>query len=185
MRYQLGDTPWDKGFAAPPLVDFLTRHPIRDEVFVPGSGSGHDVRALALHGAIVTGFDLSVTAIAQACANPPLGNESYVLGDLFDLPASLFGCFDWVVEHTCFCAIPPLRRLDYVRAITQLLKPGGHYFAIFYLTPEAEQGPPFGVTREEIGKLFDPAFKLLEEWIPARTFEGREGRELCQLRQLP
>jgi len=187
-RYQTGDTPWEKGEAAPPLVDFLARYSMQGEVFVPGCGSGHDVRAITKQGSKgstkVTGLDLSPSAIDRARAIPSVTNEIYELGDLFDLPTSWHGRFDWVAEHTCFCAIPPSRRTDYVRAISQILKPGGHFFAIFFMTPDAEQGPPFGTTKEELSELFDPHFELLEEWVPERAFEGREGRELCQLRKL-
>ena len=185
-RYQRHDTPWDKGAAAPPLLDFLTRYPILGEVLVPGSGTGHDVRALAAQGAgaQVTGLDLSPSAIALAHSFPTASNIVYQEGDLFQLPSSWHGHFNWIVEHTCFCAIDPSRRGAYAGAIAEMLKPGGHYFAIFYLTPGAEEGPPFGVTREEIAELFDPKFALLEEWVPSRSFAGREGRELCQLRML-
>jgi SAM-dependent methyltransferase len=186
-RYRLGDTPWEKGVAAPPLIDFLAHHPIKGEILVPGCGAGHEVRALAaqdVHRATVIGLDLAETAITLAQGIPLVGQEMYVQGDLFALPSSWNGRFDWVVEHTCFCAIDPTLRADYVRAIAQVLKPGGQYFAIFFMTPDSEQGPPFETTSEEISQHFDPSFELLEEWVPPRTFEGREGRELCQLRRL-
>lgn len=182
-RYRAGDTPWDEGFAAPPLADFLARHPIAGRVLVPGCGPGHDVRALAAQGAEVTGLDLSETALRAARGFPAAGRELYEQGDLFRLPAEWDGRFDWVVEHTCFCAIPPARRADYVGAIARILKPGGHYLGIFYLNPSQPQGPPHGATVEEIARLFDPCLELLEEWVPGRTFEGREGRERCQLRR--
>ncbi len=188
-RYRAGDTPWDEGYAAPALTDFLARHPIRGDVLVPGSGPGHDVRALANQsaqsggGARVIGIDLSPTAVELARTFPCAGGEIYEEGNLFCTPASWKGRFDWVVEHTCFCAIPPSLRADYVRAIASLLKPGGFYLGIFYMTPAAPEGPPHGATRREIAGLFDPGFELLEEWSPANAFEGREGRELCQLRR--
>jgi hypothetical protein len=64
-----------------------------------------------------------------------------------------------------------------------VLKPSGYYFGIFYMNPAAPQGPPHGTTKGEIASLFDPYFTLIEEWIPQENFEGRDGRELCQLRQ--
>jgi len=182
-RYQAGDTPWDEGYAAPALTEFLTRHPIHGEILVPGSGPGHDVRALAMQGDTtrVTGLDLSDTAIAIARSQAHVGGEHYEQGNLFELPKSWNGRFDWVFEHTCFCAIPPTLREDYVKAIGAVLKPGGHFFAIFYLNPAAHSGPPHGVTLEEITKLFNSDFELLEEWPPTEAFEGREGSEICQL----
>jgi SAM-dependent methyltransferase len=185
-RYRAGDTPWDEGKAAPALTEFLSRNAIIGEVLVPGSGPGHDVRALAAQqGEVsVTGLDLSPTAIGLALSFPPAGSERYEQGDLFHLPPSLHGRFDWIVEHTCFCAIPPSLRPEYVKAISLALKPGGHYLGIFYMNPAAPQGPPHGTTKEEISSLFDPYFTLLKEWKPRENFQGREGRELCQLRQL-
>lgn len=185
-RYRAGDMPWDKGSAAPPLVDFLARLQLRGEVLVPGCGPGHDVRAIASQpgaAASVTGLDVAPTGIAMAMSHPPVANERYEQGDLFALPEQWTGRFDWVVEHTCFCAIPPYRRSDYVQAVFHVLKPGGLYLAIFYMNPDHPSGPPHGSTREEISGLFDPFSELLEEWMPRHAFEGREGRELCQLRR--
>ena len=183
-RYLAGETPWDKGYAAPPLTAFLARHPVRGAVLVPGCGPGHDVRALASQSeCVVTGLDLSATALRIARSLPPVGTERYVEGDLFALPREWDAHFDWLVEHTCFCAIPPTRRADYVQAISRILKPGGHFLAIFFLDPGVEQGPPHGATREEIAGLFDPDFELIEEWIPSDVFPGREGGEICQLRR--
>ena len=179
----MGDTPWDYGGAAPPLLEFLSHHAIRGAVLVPGCGSGHDVRALAAQGAEVTGLDLSETALRIARISPLLGMEIYEQRDLFHLPAAWSGRFDWVVEHTCFCAILPERRMEYVRAIARTLKSGGCYLGIFFLTPDAQQGPPHGTTREEIEALFNPSLALLEEWVPEQVFQGREGCELCQLRR--
>ena len=181
-RYRAGDTPWDEG-ASPALTAFLSKHPMQGEILVPGCGTGHDVRAIAMLGGRVLGLDLSETALRMARSTPHVGEEGYEQANLFDLPASWTGRFDWVVEHTCFCAIPPSRRSDYLQAITRVLKPKGHYLGIFYMTPAAPQGPPHGTTREEISTLFDPCFELLEEWTPYEAFEGREGRELCQLRR--
>jgi len=180
-RYRAGDTPWNEG-VAPALTAFLSGCPMQGEILVPGCGTGHDVRAIAGHGGRVLGLDLSETALRTARSVPRIGEESYALGNLFGLPASWTGRFDWVVEHTCFCAIPPTARSHYVRAIANVLKPGGHYFAIFYTNPAAPQGPPHGVTGEEISLLFDHELALVKEWMPAEHFKGRKGRELCQLR---
>jgi len=186
-RYLSGDTPWDQGYAAPALTEFLLRNSVHGEILVPGSGLGHDVRAIAKQGGSVVGLDCSTTAVDLASSLSPAGTETYLVGDLFRLPQSWNGRFDWVVEHTCFCAIPPAARGHYVRAISNLLKPGGRFFAIFYLNPATPEdlslGPPHGVSQDELSRLFDPYLELLEEWNPISAFEGREGRELCQLRK--
>ena len=83
--------------------------------------------------------------------------------------------FDWLFEHTLFCAIQPDEREFYVRAARRWLKPGGHYLAVNYIIPDTD-GPPFGTTRDEIWKRFSPDFELINEWIP-RSYPNRTGLE--------
>ncbi len=187
-RYEEDDTPWDKGRPAPALAAFLHQKPITGRVLVPGCGRGHEVRLLgAQPGVSAVGLDLSAAAVEQAKALlfPPaaLGGISFIKGDFFRLPSALKNSFDWIVEHTCFCAIDPRERSEYVGAAAEALRSGGKIFAIFYLDPDVESGPPFAVTREDLDRLFDPDFTLLDEWVPQETFAGREGRELVRIMQ--
>ena len=189
-HYRAGDLPWDKGAAAPPLLEWLAdpAHRLTGEVLVPGCGLGHDVRAIAAdREARVRGLDYSPAAVAQASALPRVGGETYVEADLFDLPPPLRGRFDRVFEHTCFCAIDPERRADYVRAVAGALRPGGQLLAVFYLSPwgkgdpePPEGGPPFPVSREELAGLFEERFECLEDYVPTRAYPGREGKELVR-----
>ena len=183
-HYQRGETPWDKGAPSPGLVDWLAGNRVGGRVLVPGCGMGHDVRALSAQGADVVGLDLAPSAVAAARAFAPAGAERYEEGDLFALPAKHAGSFDWVWEHTCFCAIDPARRADYVEAVARVLKPGGHLLAVFYLDPgskRADEGPPFGVSLAELDAHFGARFECSKEWLPARAYPGREGREWMRL----
>jgi SAM-dependent methyltransferase len=185
-RYEANDTPWDKGAPSPALLNFLRTGHLAGRVLVPGCGRGHDARALAAQSdATVVGLDLSPMATAQAQKLTPAdaGNIRFVTGDFLSLPADMDGSFDWVVEHTCFCAIEPRQRADYVAAAARALSHGGRLFAIFYLNPRSETAPPFPVSREQLSALFDPHFALLEEWIPKCSFPGREQRELVRILQ--
>jgi len=84
--------------------------------------------------------------------------------------------FDWLFEHTLFCAIDPSERDAYVQAVLRWLKPQGQYLAVNYLIPDTE-GPPFGTTRDELWRRFSPHFDLLKEWVP-RSYPNRTGLEL-------
>ena len=186
-RYRTGDMPWEKGAAHPALIAFLKSNPVHGRVLVPGCGLGHDVRALAATADEVVGLDLAPSAVKGAKAHPAVGGERYVQGDFFALPPSLRGAFDVVFEHTCFCAINPEHRADYVSAVASALVPGGLLLAVFYLDPgldPGESGPPFGVTRAELDALFGSRFTALREWAPPATYPGRESRETCRLLQL-
>jgi SAM-dependent methyltransferase len=187
-RYEENDTPWDKGAAAPPLVHYLRNNAISGRVLVPGCGRGHDVRALAMQpGAVVTGLDLSPTAIAEATrmkVETGVGASSaYVVGDFFRPAPEMIGAFDWVVEHTCFCALEPRQRTEYVGGAFASLRPGGKIFGIFYLNPDTDSGPPFAISRTDLVDLFTPHFTVLDEWVPKFSFPGRENRELVLILQ--
>lgn len=177
-RYQANDMPWEKGEASPGLVDFLAAHPDlkRGMVCVPGCGTGHDVRAWAKAGYDVTGCDVAPSAVRIAKEwTAGVGLPARI--ELLDfLKADPPHRFDWVFEHTLFCAIDPGERDDYVKAVVRWLRPGGAYLAVNYLIPDTD-GPPFGTTRDELIRRFSPYFTLLEEWVP-RSYPNRTGLEL-------
>lgn len=185
QHYRDGHMPWDKGQAAPPLLEYLERHePPVGRILVPGCGLGHDVRALAQAspGSEIIGLDISPTAVSKAKEMAAVGREIYVEGDLFALPEEWTGSFDAFWEHTCFCAIEPAMRDAYVGAVIGLLRPGGIFFAVFYLDPyddehQAGDGPPHGVTAEELDARFGRDFVIEDRWTPTRSFGGREGCE--------
>ena len=175
--YQKKDTPWDKGEPSPGLVDFLQDQRRLDlgSVCVPGCGMGHDALAWAAKGFQVTGVDLAPTAVEGARANASdqphacSFESANFLDDSPKLP------FDWVFEHTFYCAIKPERRPDYLEAMKRWIKPSGFLLAVHYLIPD-EDGPPFGTTRDEVFNRFSTDFELVKEWVP-RSYPNRKGLE--------
>lgn len=177
-RYQTRDMPWEKGAPSPGLVDFLAAHPKlrRGTVAVPGGGTGHDALEWAKAGFSTYGFDIAPSAIQLSKERTEAAGlkATFQLADfLHDKPPQKF---DWLFEHTLFCAIDLNQRDEYVRAVLRWLKPEGQYLAVNYLIPDKD-GPPFGTTREELWQRFSPHFKLLEEWVP-RSYPNRAGLEL-------
>ena len=188
QRYRQGNTPWDKGRASPALIYWLKNYPgrISGHILIPGCGTGHDVRAIADAEPTSSplGIDISSTAIATCLQNKVHGNEQYEQTDLFQLSRKFHAAFDWVWEHTCYCAIDPSKRPQYVSAIASALKPGGIFLGIFYLNPEIDattpnDGPPHGTSIEDVKSLFFAAsdFVLLDSEKPNACYPGREGRE--------
>jgi cyclopropane fatty-acyl-phospholipid synthase-like methyltransferase len=176
-RYQSGDMPWEKGEPSPGLVDFLRDNPAlpRGTVCVPGCGTGHDVWAWGKKGFDVFGCDIAPSAVrlaAERARSAGISAEVQLLDFLTEPPPRQF---DWVFEHTLFCAIQPHQREDYVKAVLRWLKPRGQYLAVNYLIPD-EDGPPFGTTREELVERFSPHFELLKDWVP-RSYPNRTGLE--------
>src|SRR6266568_2854750 len=133
-RYQTHDMPWEKGAPSPGLVDFLSAHSEipRGKVCVPGCGTGHDVRAWAGAGFATFGFDIAPTAVqlaSEATRAAGLAAEFRLADFLTAEPPILF---DWIFEHTLFCAIQLEERDAYVDAVLRWLRPDGHYLAVNY-----------------------------------------------------
>ncbi|MEM7383665.1 MAG: methyltransferase domain-containing protein, partial [Verrucomicrobiota bacterium] len=179
------------GRAHPALVDWLRTHSMGGRVLVPGCGRGHDVIVLAASSAqpTVVGLDLSPSALSEARApSRPSKRVRWVEGDFFQPPDDLpSGGFDWIWEHTCYCAIDPADRAMYVEAAARALRPGGHLLGVFFLNPRDDPdptiGPPFNTSREALDRQFDGAFEMKERRAWFRTYPGREGREEMRLYQ--
>jgi SAM-dependent methyltransferase len=132
---------------------------------------GH-VRALQLG-------DMSPSSKAATCRRTPKRAKATALKARFQLADFLHDPppqkFDWLFEHTLFCAIQPSDRGDYVQAVLRWLKPGGNYLTVNYFDCGPE-GPPWPTSRAEQMERFSPHFELLADWTP-RSFPNREGRE--------
>lgn len=176
-RYQAGDTSWEKGAPSPGLVDFLAAHPAapRGTVAVPGCGLGSDVRALAATGFVAFGFDFTPSAVRLAREKTAAAGLTATFQQLDFLRDEPPQKFDWLFEHTLFCAIEPRERDDYARAVVRWLKPGGHYLAVNYFVCDPD-GPPWPTTRAEQLERFSPHFELLADWQP-RSYPNRAGKE--------
>lgn len=182
-RYQIEDTPWDKGAPTPVLTEIAAQHPgiFSGKTIVPGCGLGYDARWLATKGCQVTGSDIAPLAIERARKLDPENTVDFQLGDFLNPPADAPSSFDFVFEHTCFCAIDPALRPAYIKAAHTLLKSGGHLIGVFFTDPEMEDGetgPPFGIDPISLKSLWQQAsFQILHTWTPTTGYPGRIGRE--------
>lgn len=180
QRYQDGTTRWDLGQGAPPFAHLLSGSgaPKPGNTIVLGSGRGHDVLLFARHGFEVVGVDYAPSAIAaatQAATTHALAAQ-FIQRDIFELLPEYAQQFDYVVEHTCFCAIDPSLRDRYVTLVNGLLKPGGQLLGLFF-THNRPGGPPYGTTPAEIQKRFSRCFTVLS-LIPAPdSVESRQNEE--------
>ena len=178
--YRSGRTGWDIGMPTP-----VFQRLAESEIFSPGkmlvicAGRGYDARLFARRGFQVTAVDFADQAVKemQSMLNPDLSME-VIQADLFDLPVFMQEEFDYILEYTCFCAIDPQRRTDYIESISSLLKPGGYYIALAFPIAQRTGGPPFLVTPDElIDPLGDRGFELITREIPGDSVPGREGIE--------
>ena len=182
LRYETGDTPWDKGSYTPALLEIFFKQviPAEAEVLVPGCGFGHDAAAIANAGYATTGMDIAESAVKGArLAHQEVEGLEFVLEDLFDPELAEKKQYGAIWEHTCYCAIMPEQRADYVEAVANLLDKDGILTGVFFTNTELAEGegPPFETSAEEVRQLFSKRFELLWEKAPDATFPAREGCE--------
>ncbi|OKH16895.1 methyltransferase domain-containing protein [[Limnothrix rosea] IAM M-220] len=179
-KYRSAEFRWDLGEATPPLVEFFGRPiaPSAGKIIALGAGRGHDAVFLAQQGLMVTAVDFAPSAIAatQKLAQAKNVNLTTLEQDIFTLEKSYKNQFDYVFEHTCFCAIPPERRHDYVQLVATLLKPAGTFYGVFFTHGRAG-GPPFGTTPTEIEQLFSPYFTVKTLTAVTNSVPSRQGDE--------
>lgn len=184
QRYQEGTTRWDLGQPAPPFVRLIEGPdaPQPGRVIFPGCGRGHDALFFAERGFEVVGVDFAPSAIAAATVAAQEKNlrATFLQRNIFDLVPEYAHQFDYVVEHTCFCALDPDLRSRYVKLVQTLLKPTGEFIGIFF-THNRPGGPPYGISPAEIRDCFTPSLELkslvpVQNSVPARQGEEHLGR---------
>jgi SAM-dependent methyltransferase len=186
-RYVIQDTPWDKGAATPVLEEIWRAFPevFQGKVILPGCGPGYEARWLAAKGCEVTGVDIAPLAIDKARELDVDGAVKFEVSDFLNPEAKFVGAFDVLFENTCFCALLPTLRENYLRSAFEVLKPGGTVAGVFFIDPEmdvGESGPPFGIGVETLKSMCEAAgFDVMESWVPVTGFQGRIGRELAMI----
>ena len=179
-NYRSGRTGWDLGMPTP-----VFQRLAESGKFPPGkmlvicAGRGYDARLFARLGFNVTAVDFAEEAVKemQTLVEPDISME-VMQADLFDLPVFMSEEFDYILEYTCFCAIDPQRRADYIHSVSSLLKPGGIYIALAFPIGGRSGGPPFVVTPDELVEpLSERGFELILREVPEDSVPGREGIE--------
>lgn len=177
QRYAAANTPWDIGYAAPPLTTFLQKLNAKDhEILLPGAGNGYEAEWMHTQGF----SNLHVLDIAQEPLEslksrlPDFPTKHLHHEDFFQHQ----GQYDFIVEQTFFCALPPALRDDYVNKMHELLKPGGQLFGVLFNFPLTENGPPFGGSEVEYRERFGKLFKIHKLENCYNSIKPRAGKEL-------
>lgn len=179
-KYQTQGDRWDLGCPSPPFINLLAENnaPQPGKIAILGCGKGHDALLFAESGYEVTGFDFAPSAITEA-TNSAKAREiqaQFLQRDIFSLNPEFTDSFDYVLEHTCFCAIDPTLRPKYVEVVKSILRPGGKLIGLFY-THNRQGGPPFGVKPQEILDLFATDFETVQFQLAKNSIERRQGDE--------
>ena len=158
-RWEVGKVPWDLGGIPPTLESFLNRTRTPTRVFIPGCGSGYEVRAFHEAGHDVTAIEFSAPAVARA--REVLGSlgDKVVHGNFFEhnFGESPYGL---IYERGFLCSLPPARWPDYASRMASLLPAGGRLVGLFLYGQEPEP-PPYPLTEQTAARLLGRSFRLL------------------------
>jgi SAM-dependent methyltransferase len=181
--YQTEANPgWNLNQPAEAFKDMLPRLKLpKSRILVLGAGEGHDAAFFAQAGHVVTAVDFSKEAIKRGKEKyAGLTNLHFEEMNIFHIPPEWNHSFDIVVEHTCFCAIPPDQRNELVRLWRRMLHEEGQLMGVFFAM-EKRSGPPYGGTEWELRKRLQNYFQFLFWGRWRQSLPQREGRELFVL----
>lgn len=178
--YLNDDVGWDlKGVT--PIFDSLSDELVKGSVCIVGCGRGHDAIMFAQKGFDVTAIDFAPSAIhfVKKLAKAANVGVNTVQDDIFTLHNSFSNSFDYIIEQTCFCAIHPSRRVEYVSVMKKILKPGGMLIGLWFPLDKQldEGGPPWGQNIREVKGYFKSGWEIIREEFSELSIKPREGRE--------
>ncbi|KAF8450796.1 hypothetical protein L210DRAFT_3500099 [Boletus edulis BED1] len=188
--WKIGLTPWDSGDIQPALRDLILFNeldlPKAGRALVPGCGRGYDAAFIASHlGLDALAIDISPTAVQAARENPSAisgASVTFEATDFFELSVPDGQHFNLIYDHTFFVAIPPVRRCDWGKQISALLKPGGYLVTLVFPLnlPVDEDGPPFFVKPEHYAEVLGEGWEKVLDKAPENSIPER--RSLTNLR---
>jgi SAM-dependent methyltransferase len=175
-QYKAKATGWDLGIVSPPIQEFVdTIQDKNSAILIPGGGNSYEAEYLLQQGFTnISVIDIAPTLIAvlkQKFVNHP--NINIILGDFFEHQ----GQYDWIIEQTFFCALPPTMRPKYVWKMHQLLAPKGKIVGLLF-NRDFEEGPPFGGNKVEYSNLFSGAFTINKVEVCGNSVAPRANSEL-------
>lgn len=140
---------------------------------VIGCGLGDDAEELARRGFSVTAFDISPTAIGWCRDRFPGSPVDYHQADLFALPSGWHRRFGMVLEASTLQTLPAASRPAALRAMAELVAPGGTLLVIAFARAAGEDPgpiPPWPLTPSEFEPLRESGLReVLRETLRVKS----------------
>jgi thiopurine S-methyltransferase len=149
-------------------------------VFVPLCGKSRDMLWLRDQGYSVVGVEIVPRAVEAffaenglAASNRPYGaftvweSEGIKIfqGDFFDITANDVAGIGAVYDRASLIALPPALRRSYAAHLSGILPDRMQVLLVTMDYPQPEMaGPPFAVTEQEVGELYQDYFKIHRAW---------------------
>ena len=180
--YQSGEMGWDLGGPTPIFNQWIETCKVPLTICILGAGNGWDAVNFASRGHMVTAVDFAASAVKNMQTSAKQNELDIVIKhmDIFDLNKIYDNHFDVVLEYTCFCAIEPTKRRDYMEMVRHILKTKGELVGLLFPIDKdlSDDGPPFAVQLEPTIELISDYLSLIKQQIPSLSVKRRAGREV-------
>ena len=176
-RYKENQIGWDTGAITTPLKEYIDQLTDKNcKILIPGAGNSYEAEYLHNKGfKQVFVLDLAKEPLDNLLKRVPSFPKKHLLqGDFFDLNQK----FDLVIEQTFYCALNPELRDNYVKKMSEIIKPNGKIAGLLFQFPLTEKGPPFGGSKQEYIKRFSPYFELKTLETAYNSIKPRVKNEL-------
>ena len=182
-RYKAGDTPWDHGTPDVNLIDMVIQRPIpKCKALDVGCGTGDNAIWLAQQYFVVTGCDISQTAIEKAKEKASMSNVncSFIVADFLNnrIPGSPFG---FVFDRGCFHSVETdEERRRFAENVASHMEEGGLWLTLMGNADGQfrEIGPP-QLTARELAAAVEPYCEIIS--LAASHFWFQSGRSAKSL----
>jgi len=138
----------------PLLLGHLDQNRVKDgsRAITIGCGLGDDAEVLSQYGYRVIAFDISPSAITMCQQRYPDSTVDYVVADLFSFSTEWLHKFDLVYECNTLQILSGPDRVQAVKAITDLVAPGGKILVLCRSRKAGERPDtfPLALDRDEI-----------------------------------
>jgi SAM-dependent methyltransferase len=175
-QYQAQKTGWDLGQVSPPIEKYIDTIDNKNaKILIPGCGNTYEADYLLQQGFTnITVIDIAPTLVKNLKLKfSNNSNITILLGDFFEHQ----GNYDFIIEQTFFCALPPTMRQKYVWKMHQLLANKGKLVGLLF-NREFEVSPPFGGSLNEYKQLFKSTFQMLKIATAKNSISARLNSEL-------
>lgn len=168
---------WDVGAATQPLVAYFdTLTNLHAPILIPGCGNAYEAKYL-----LEKGFtDITVIDIVPELIDKLKNEFSQYNQQIKILCEDFFvhnGTYDLIIEQTFFCALHPTERVDYIKKMHSLLKPGGQLSGLLFIKEFDGNEPPFGGSIATYKALFGSLFSIDTIQIAENSIIPRQGSE--------
>jgi ubiquinone/menaquinone biosynthesis C-methylase UbiE len=163
-QYSLAQIPWHSDKPDQEFIELIESGKIEPCCVLDiGCGGGTDAIYLASKRFNVTAIDISHEAIkiAEARAEKADVRVNFIAGDFLEVEFDNES-FDFVNDRGCFHHMSPLRREDFAKKVSRVLKSQGYYYLRCWSDKQERQGGAYSISKDVIYRIFSKYFDVGE-----------------------